>query len=87
MYILQKNYNSIRNKSNGAAQKGIYLKQLAAYAILIPPLSLKREYPPLLIGRKNSTTLFSLSSVNTPKRCSEISTTTGQNQILPHKPR
>ena len=39
MYTLQHNYNKIRNESNGAAQKGIYLKQLAAYSVLIPPLS------------------------------------------------
>lgn len=39
MYTLQHNYNSIRNKSNGAAQKGIYLKQLAAYETYLPPLS------------------------------------------------
>lgn len=39
MYTLQRNYNNIRNASNGAAQKGIYLKQLAAYTVLLPPLS------------------------------------------------
>ena len=39
MYTLQNNYNNIRNASNGAAQKGIYLKQLAEYVVLIPPLS------------------------------------------------
>ncbi len=38
MYTLQNNYNNIRNASNGAAQKGIYLKQLAEYVVLIPPL-------------------------------------------------
>lgn len=38
MYTLQSNYDSIRNQSNGAAQKGVYLKQLAAYSVLIPPL-------------------------------------------------
>lgn len=39
MYTLQNNYNRIRNASNGAAQKGIYLKQLAEYVVLTPPLS------------------------------------------------
>ena len=39
MYTLQRNYNNIRNASNGAAQKGIYLKQLAAYTVLLPSLS------------------------------------------------
>lgn len=39
MYTLQHNYDSIRNESNGAAQKGIYLKQLAAYKVFIPSIS------------------------------------------------
>ncbi len=39
MYTLQHNYKCIRNESNGAAQKGIYLKQLAAYKVIIPHLS------------------------------------------------
>jgi len=39
MYTLQNNYISIRNASNGAAQKGIYLKQLATYTVWMPYLS------------------------------------------------
>ena len=43
MYTLQHNYDRIRKESNGAAQKGIYLKQLAAYAVLIPSLSEQQQ--------------------------------------------
>ena len=38
MYSLQFRYDDIRKKSNGAAQKGIYLKQLAAYSLKLPSI-------------------------------------------------
>lgn len=38
MYSMQFRYDDIRKKSNGAAQKGIYLKQLAAYSIKLPSI-------------------------------------------------
>ena len=38
MYSMQFRYDDIRKKSNGAAQKGIYLKQLAAYSLKLPSI-------------------------------------------------
>jgi type I restriction enzyme S subunit len=38
MYALQNEYENIRAKSNGAAQKGIYLSQLANYVLAVPNL-------------------------------------------------
>ena len=43
MYSLQFRYDDIRNQSNGAAQKGIYLKQLAAYKLHLPSLQEQQE--------------------------------------------
>lgn len=39
MFTLQFNLDRLKHESNGAAQKGIYLKQLASYRVIIPPLS------------------------------------------------
>lgn len=72
MYSLQNEYENIREKSNGAAQKGIYLSQLAKYVLSLPSLSTQQSIVSTLDSLKSKVDQLQSNLTHTLSECAAL---------------
>ncbi|MDD6436937.1 MAG: restriction endonuclease subunit S [Prevotella sp.] len=72
MYSLQNEYDNIREKSNGAAQKGIYLSQLAKYVLSLPSLTTQQSIVATLDNLKSKVDQLQSNLTRTLTECSAL---------------
>lgn len=72
MYSLQNEYENIREKSNGAAQKGIYLSQLAKYVLSLPSLTTQQSIVSTLDSLKSKVDQLQSNLTRTLSECAAL---------------